>query len=100
MEQGIADQGIVLAVNGFTHEGKALLSAGVGKIIASGAEFGKKVAVQAVGNIESETVDMKQVYPFFHGAEQVVPDIRVFQIKFDKVIVPFPAFIVKSVGEG
>lgn len=53
--------------------------------------------IQTIGNVEAESVNIEFFDPSTDCREDMLDDIFVAEIQFDKVVVAFPAFIPQTV---
>ena len=67
------------------------------QFLAEAAQAFHKIALQTVGNIEPQSVDIEFFHPALHAFQKVIDNSRIVEIQFDQFIVPFPAFIPEAV---
>ena len=70
---------------------------GGGKLDPQPAQLGQKAEVEAVGNIQTQAVDVVVPHPAAHNVKQVVFHRRVLQIQLDQLVAALPRFIPEAV---
>ena len=82
----------VFAVKYFSQK-EEILFLGISEL----AEPSKEIPVEAVRNIEAQTVNVKEIDPVIDLIKDVIDDCGVSQVKLNKVVIAFPAFIPEAV---
>ena len=89
---GITHDLVVVAANHFADEEKFRFEG-----IAERTQTGEKAAIEAVGHIETQAVDLEVAAPAFDAGEQVLHHVFIVQVQLDKLVMAFPAFIPETV---
>ena len=65
--------------------------------IAERAQAADKIAIQGIGNVQTQAVNVKLFYPAANAVKNVLDDFFVAQIQLHQFIMTFPAFVPKSI---
>ena len=83
---------VVVSVQRLTHQCELRLDA-----VGQPAQLGQKAKVEAVGNIQTQAVDVVVPHPAAHNVKQVIFHRRVLQIQLDQLVAALPRFIPEAV---
>ena len=65
--------------------------------IAERAQTANEIAIQGIGNVQAQAVNVKFLYPAANAVKNVLDDFFVAQIQLHQFVMTFPAFVPKSV---
>ena len=68
------------------------------ELTGKGVQAAHKVAVEHIGNVQTQAVDAKDVGPTAHGLEQVIDHGGILQVELHKLKMAFPALVPKAVA--
>ena len=88
----VIDDQVIVAKEHFSNQGKSWF-----ELFAECAETSHKVVVQAVSNIEAQSVNAEFFNPESDTIQQVICDCRILQIQLNQLEMAFPALIPKAI---
>ena len=92
VQQTVPDELIVVAVQQFADEEEIRAER-----VAERAELTEKILVEAVGDVQPQTVDAEFLLPQADAVEQMMHDVGIAQIELYQLVVSFPALVPEAV---
>ena len=83
---------VIIAVQCLAHQGKFRLDA-----VGQAAQLCQEIQIQAIGNVQTQAIDIIVPYPAAYRVKQVFLHRRVAQVQFHQLIAAFPCFVPEAV---
>ena len=92
VQQTVPDELIVVAMQQFADEEEIRAER-----VAERAELTEKILIEAVGDVQPQTIDAEFLLPQADAVEQMMHDVGIAQVELYQLVVSFPALVPEAV---